>query len=708
MKKAVSLLLIVVVIISTFISCVDNEKNNLSEEIVATSDNFKVTYPMMQYFTNSYIQNWYSQNYYYILLGYITFDMYQPFNEQYTDSSNTQTYYDFFLQGTKTTVTTYLSYCEAAKADTLTSFEELQADAEKYADDLIAKLKEAWDEENVQYEIKITFANYIRQHFGDSVTEDALKQALIIEHISSSYYSIIHQRIFDCVNSDEEYEYLKNNLSQFITAEYLVYTVSSMNPVDMPNSEDYIGGVNSFAYLEAIAGLTADKIAELNIDPVDYEGGTDSVAYQKDLKTAMDNKAANEDSFARDKAAMDRLAAATSEAEFMRIILEEKYESVFSSTYNTETKNFASYEKPTEDILNEYKTNELKNAVINAVLNDEDSIDRSIINIDVSASSKWQNLARNLPDSLIINLKKEIAYARKTTSYTLSSVLGNKLFGGVKADYGINYESFEVEGTNAPVNSCWQWNMLEINLENAELSYDVTEDMIYDLTQRIAKETDANKKKDLEDEKQVLEERLYSYQHQIEKARKELESSSTTSEYSCSAYFVTKAAHNSCDYKTRDVGHIMFKVDTSKYTDPAVSYNTSAEAKAAAEKLFAEIKAENNLTKEKFEEFGSVTHDTAVFYYDVEKGMMVNEFDNWLYAAETSGELGLVETPYGCHIMYYAGEAEELLWRKIAKESVANEDVDAWYNGLPYTVSVDDSYFEQIFKNVVLLPYTAY
>ena len=701
MKKAVSLLLIVVVIISTFISCVDNEKNNLSEEIVATSDNFKVTYPMMQYFTNSYIQNWYSQNYYYILLGYIKFDMYQPFNEQYIDSSNTQTYYDYFLQGTKTTVTTYLSYCEAAKADTLMSFEELQADAEKYADDLIAKLKEAWNEENVQYEIKITFANYIRQHFGDSVTEDALKQSLIIEHIASSYYSIIRQRIIDGVNSDEEYEYLKNNLSQFITAEYLVYTVSSMNPVDMPNSEDYIGGVNSFAYLEAIAGLTPDKIAELNINPADYEGGTDSVAYQKDLKTAMDNKAANEDSFARDKAAMDRLAAATSEAEFMSIILEEKYESVFASTYNTETKNFASYEKPTEDILNEYKTNELKNAVINAVLNDEDSIDRSIINIDVSASSKWQNLARNLPDSLIINLKKEIAYARKTTSYTLSSVLGNKLFGGVKADYGINYESFEVEGTNAPVNSCWQWNVLEMNLQNYELSKKIALGAIDELAEEIANETDADKKKALEDEKKALEENIAKIDENIEKAKTKIENAPTTGEYSYSAFFVTKAAHNSSDYKLRDVSHILFKVDSTKDTNPEVSYKTSEEAKAAAEKLLAEIRAEADLTKEKFEAFGEVTHDGKVSYEDVAKGQMVEEYEDWLYAATTVGELGLIETKYGWHIMYYDGEAEELLWRKIAKESVANEELNDWYYGLPYTVSFDDSYFEQIFENVV-------
>ena len=160
-------------------------------------------------------------------------------------------------------------------------------------------------------------------------------------------------------------------------------------------------------------------------------------------------------------------------------------------------------------------------------------------------------------------------------------------------------------------------------------------------------------------------------------------------------YFVSKPAHRD-ETRLRNVGHILFKIDT------AGEYKTSAEAKAAAMNLLAKIKeqAVNGVVpKEIFESMGQdVTCDSSVFYEDVTKGVMVAEFENWLFSANTEGELGLVETQYGWHIMYYVGESGKVAWRKDAHEGAVDEEIQNWYTSLSYTIEFDDSVFDKIFN----------
>lgn len=668
----------------------------------ASSDNFEVNASMMEYYANSYMQNWYQQNYYYILLGYINFNASLPLNEQYTDSSKTQTYYDYFVSGAKTTVTTYLKYCEAAKADSTVDFVKLENEAKQYAKDSINMLKQAAkDASKTQYEqngSSISFADYIRQNFGEHVNKNDLKKALIIEHIASSYYEIVHDRINAEVDDKREDKFFEDNLSSFVSAEYLIYTLSSTKTVTFPKAEDYVGGAESAAYKKAIEGKTPQQIADAKIDPADYEGGTESAAYKKALKTAEENKLANAESLKKDKEIIDKLAACTTAEEFKRILVEEKYDTNFESAYNTAIKNFGDSDKPSKEALEAYKTEELKKAIVDAVMNGDADVDAEIIKIAEGASTKWTDAAKALPKTVITNLKKVITDATRTTSYTLSSKLGQTLFGGVKGQYGIEYEEHEdSNGTNAAANACWSWNVLEMNVENAKLAKKLAEAAIAELADEIAKETDVDKKKALEDEKKALEDSLTKLDETITKAEEKLANVETTSEYSLSAYFVTEAAHRD-DHKLRNVSHILFKVDATKDTNAAVSYKTSEEAKAAAEALLEQIKAETNLTKEKFEEFGKVTHDSNVSYDDVDKGQMVEEFEDWLFAATTEGELGLVETQYGWHIMYYGGEGEDIAWRITANEGATNEDVGEWFEDLPeYGISINDEIFSKIF-----------
>ena len=762
----------------------------------ASSDNFDVNASMMEYFANAYYQNWYSQNYYYILLGYISFNPQLPLNEQYTDASKTQTYYDFFVSGTKLTVETYLKYCEAAKADGSVDYAKIESDAKEYAKTSIAQLKEAHktysDTYYQTYGSTITFDQYIKENFGQHVNQNDLKKALIIEHIAADYYEIIHERINGTGDEAREDKYFEDNLSTFITAEYLVYSLSSLKTVEFPKAEDYVGGADSAAYKKAIEGKTADQIASAKIDPQDYDGGEESQAYKTALKTAEDNKKANEESLAKDKAVIEKLAAATTAEEFKRILLEENFETSFTTALNSASSGWASDVKPSEASKNAYKTEELVNALIEAVLKGEDTIDETLIKLDelknilltekyatyfenaykevtkdltdeqkptedmlkafnsaelknaiieivmkgegtvdeallavaegasaewteaakkmptkiidglkaLASSDKWLTAAKTLHTSVLTNLKKVITNATKTGSYSLTNKLGQTLFGGVKAQFGIEYEENETEGTSAAANTAWMWDMLTVNVENLELSIKITEDAIAELVEEIAAETDADAKTALETSKKTLETSLETYKKNLETAKEKKANVETTSDYSYSAYFVTEAAHRD-ETILRNVGHILFKVDSSKATDPAVSYKTSEEAKAAAEALLEQIKAamvDGKISKEAFEGFASSTHDSGVFYEGVNKGDMVEEFEDWLFAATVEGEVGLVETTYGWHIMYYGGETGDIAWRVTANEGATAEDISTWYTDLPaYGIEFNDAIFESIF-----------
>ena len=763
----------------------------------ASSDNFKVNASMMEYFANSYYQNWYSQNYYYILLGYISFNPNTPLNEQYTDASKTQTYYDYFVAGTKSTVETYLKYCEAAKADSSVDFGKLESEAKDYAKTSIDQLKEAAktysDTYYQTYGSTVTFAQYIKENFGQHVNQNDLKKALIIEHIASSYYEIIYDRVNGTVDEAREDKYFEENLSSFVTAEYLVYTLSSLKKVEFPKAEDYVGGAESAAYKKAIEGKTAEQIASAKIDPQDYDGGEESKAYKTALETAEKNQKANKESLEKDLEIMKKLEAATTAEEFKRILLEENFESSFTTALSSATSGWAADVKPSEASKNAYKTEELVKALIDAVLNEEDTIDETLIKLDelkkvlldekyakhfenaykevtkdftdeqkptedmlkafnsaelknaiieivmkgegtvdeallvvaegasaewaeaakkmpekiietlksLLSSDKWLTAAKTLHTSILTNLNKVITNATKTGSYTLTTKLGQTLFGGVKAQYGIEYEENEdPNGTSAAANTVWMWDMLDVNIYNIELSIKITEDAIAELVEEIAAETDADAKTALEASKKTLETSLETYKKNLETAKEKVANVETTSDYSYSAYFVTEAAHRD-EYKTRDVGHILFKVDASKATDPAVSYKTKEEAKAAADALLAEINAamvDGKISKEKFEEFGAKTHDSNVFYDGVKKGDMVEEFEDWLFEETVVGNVGLVETTYGWHIMYYGGEAEKDLWRVIANENATAEDISTWYTDLPsYGIEFNDAIFESIF-----------
>ena len=189
---------------------------------------------------------------------------------------------------------------------------------------------------------------------------------------------------------------------------------------------------------------------------------------------------------------------------------------------------------------------------------------------------------------------------------------------------------------------------------------------------------------------------------------------------SYTACFFVQGLHRN-ETKTRHVGHILFMTNTFKGL--TTTTGLSGEVKALAESLLAAgktISAENmsralldkmmaegaiteqtdesgatyyTVDRAKFEDYGNrFTEDGSVFYDDVTLGMMVAEFEGWLYDDARHGNeisfAGAVETTYGFHIMYYGGEGEEV-WRINARADAEEALYEAWFDAAaaarPYT-----------------------
>ncbi len=89
------------------------------------------------------------------------------------------------------------------------------------------------------------------------------------------------------------------------------------------------------------------------------------------------------------------------------------------------------------------------------------------------------------------------------------------------------------------------------------------------------------------------------------------------------------------------------------------------------------------LAEEKSADTGSVGENTlgGGLYEGIEKGKMVAPFENWIYdEARKSGDVEIIMTNYGWHIMYFVKQHEEPAWKAAARATLgakAYEDYEA-------------------------------
>ncbi len=133
-------------------------------------------------------------------------------------------------------------------------------------------------------------------------------------------------------------------------------------------------------------------------------------------------------------------------------------------------------------------------------------------------------------------------------------------------------------------------------------------------------------------------------------------------------YILEKTAYKD-EYNTKDVRHILFTKD---------KYGSEIKAKEEAEKILAEYnkgektaEAFGKLAEQYSEDPGS--NENGGLYEEVTEGYMVEEFNDWIFDEKREvGDVDIIKTSNGYHIMYFVGD-NEIAWKLTAEGGLKND-----------------------------------
>ena len=142
-----------------------------------------------------------------------------------------------------------------------------------------------------------------------------------------------------------------------------------------------------------------------------------------------------------------------------------------------------------------------------------------------------------------------------------------------------------------------------------------------------------------------------------------------------------------------------------KYTKEVVAATYSATydiyeeyLKNATEENFA------NLATSYSADTSSTTNHTNTenggLYEDVAKNSMVDNFDKWIYdSSRKNGDVGIVQTEYGFHIIYFVGKNARADWQETVIESLTAETQEEFNAKLEEIVADKTNVNVSSFKN---------
>ena len=186
----------------------------------------------------------------------------------------------------------------------------------------------------------------------------------------------------------------------------------------------------------------------------------------------------------------------------------------------------------------------------------------------------------------------------------------------------------------------------------------------------------------------------------FDSARKAGDSAVVASDPNC--YVVVFRSVGRQEYATKDVRHILFKVDESALDSEAETYEADLQAakdaaKTAAEDALAQWKA-GEATEDSFAALANElstdagSNTNGGLYTKIYKNQMVTEFNDWCFdASRQSGDTGIVygeSSNYkGYHVMYFVGD-DVPYWQVQAENALRNTDTEAWQKGLSDSAEV--------------------
>lgn len=158
-------------------------------------------------------------------------------------------------------------------------------------------------------------------------------------------------------------------------------------------------------------------------------------------------------------------------------------------------------------------------------------------------------------------------------------------------------------------------------------------------------------------------------------------------------YYMTAVATKD-ETKTVNVRHILFTADT---------YGSEDAAKAKAEEVKAEFEA-GDKTEESFGELAlKYTEDTGSaytngLYKNVTNGQMVTNFNDWIFDdSRKSGDIDIISTDYGYHLIYYVSDSYPE-WEASVIDTLSDNEYDEALDSLKetYSVTYDDDIINSI------------
>lgn len=145
---------------------------------------------------------------------------------------------------------------------------------------------------------------------------------------------------------------------------------------------------------------------------------------------------------------------------------------------------------------------------------------------------------------------------------------------------------------------------------------------------------------------------------------------------------------------TKNAAHILFATGKNS------KYESDDAAKAEAEKVL-DLYNKGEKTLDAFKALGEeYTDDSNVLYENITEGQMVNEFNDWIFDGDRKeGDVEIVKTTYGYHIIYFAGDGEQF-WYNSAKNDVINSELDDWFGNAQkkYDISLVQKTLDKISK----------
>lgn len=163
---------------------------------------------------------------------------------------------------------------------------------------------------------------------------------------------------------------------------------------------------------------------------------------------------------------------------------------------------------------------------------------------------------------------------------------------------------------------------------------------------------------------------------------------------STTVVYVVKPVYMS-DAKTVNVRHILIAPESSNSSDDSSS-STSAKNCTDKEWVAAEKKAKSILAKynsgdKTSKSFAKLAKSNSSdgnasnggLYENVIPNQMVPTFNAWCFdSSRKAGDVGIVKTEYGYHIMYFEGKNDQAVWQYIAQQKLAADDTQKEHDSI--------------------------